>query len=206
MWVKIRVIFLVVGMIALSMGSLGLKVALAEDADEYKAPDALLKVLPSSKHSLADGIKQATQGVEAPISAKFELDEKGKLSLSVYIAQKGLNVDSQNNVFKEVSGSPESSAWSPESEVIKDQGDLKSAQEQLTVLSKGKVSLLDIVEKATKEHQGIAFAAMPENEDNKSVCKVIIAKDGKVSEYHYDVASGNEVKEGKMDGDDENKY
>ncbi len=186
--------------IVLSFGISNTKLVLAEDEEHEKDTGALLSVISQSKVSLADGIRAATKGTEVPISAKFELDDKGKISLSVYTAEKGLSADAQNNVFKEISGSPESPTWNPESEVIKDEGDLKAAKEQLTVLSKGKVSLLDVVEKATKEHQGTVMAAMPENEDNKSVCEVRIAQNGKVSEYHYDVGSGNEVKM------DEDKY
>ncbi len=197
--------FLLIGFIgiALSFGISNLKQSFAEDEEHEKDTGALLSVISQSKVSLADGIRQATKGTEVPISAKFELNEKGKLALSVYTAEKGLSVDLQNNNFKEISGSPESATWNPESEVIKDEGDLKAAKEQLTILSKVKVSLLDVVEKAAKEHQGTVIAAMPENEDNKSVCEVKIAKDGKVSEYHYNVVTGNEV---KMDKDANDKY
>ncbi len=194
--------FLLIGFIsiALSFGISNLKQSFAEDEEHEKDASALLNAIPQSKVSLADGIRQSTKGTVVPISAKFELDEKGKIALSVYTAEKGLTVDPQNNAFNEISGSPESPTWNPEPEVIKDEGDLKAAKEQLTVLSKGKVSLLDVVEKASKEHPGTVVAAMPESEDNKSVCEVRIDQNGKVSEYHYDVVTGNEVKM------DEDKY
>lgn len=176
--------------------------ALAEEKED-KGSAALISALTTAKVSLADGIRQAAKGTEAPISAKYELDEKGNLSLSVYTAEKGLSVDQQNNNFKEISGSPESATWSPEAEVIKDEGDLVKAKEQLTVLSKAKISLSDILEKAKKDYQGIILAATPEVEGGKSVCEIRIVKDGKVSEYHYDVATGNEV---KMDKDADDKY
>ncbi len=193
---------LLVGLIGmfLSLGILNCQRVLAEDEEQERDSGALLRALSQSQVSLSDGIKKSTKGAEVPISAKYELDEKDKLSLSVYTAEKGLNVDPQSNTFKEISGSPVSATWNPEAEVIKDEDDVKAAKEQLTVLSKAKVSLLDIVEKAAKENQGTVFAATPEMEDNKSVIEVKVAKDDNVSEHHYDIASGNEI---KMEDDDQ---
>src|SRR6059058_22638 len=71
---------------------------------------ALVKALAKTKHTLADGIKQVSKAPETAISAKFELDDNGKLSLSVYTAEKGLGVDAEHNVLKEYGGSPESAA------------------------------------------------------------------------------------------------
>ena len=186
---------MVIGVV-LSLGMHNNQQAFAEN-EKNENYDALLKVLQQSKVSLCEGLRQAVKGAEAPISAKFELDDKGKLSLSIYTAEKGLAVDSQNNVFKELSGSPESVKWNPESEVIKDEGDLVHAKEQLTVLSKAKISLLDLVTKAEKDYHGTVFAAFPEVKDNKYVCEVKIAQDGQVSEHYYDVVTGNEVKMGE---------
>ena len=186
MWEKIRVIFLVVGVVALSMGTLGVKMAIAEDADEYKASDDLLKVIPSSKHSLDEGIKQATQGAETPISAKFEMDD-GKLSLSVY------TVDTKTNTFKEVAGAPDAPTWTPSSEVIKGGEDLETAQNQWKVLSASKLSLLDFIAKAQKDLPGTILSVMPEIEDGKNVCEVRVVNQGKVTEIHYDVVSGTKA-------------
>src|SRR5207249_387699 len=91
----------IVGFLALAI--LAPQPAMAQEKEnEY---GALLKVLSNSKHSLADGIRQATKSTEVPISAKFELDDNGKLSLSVYTAENGLTTDAEHNVLKELSGS-----------------------------------------------------------------------------------------------------
>src|SRR5262245_30835547 len=72
-----------------------------------RAESDLLTAVPSAKQTLAAGIRQSqTKAPEAAISAKFELDDKGQLSLSVYTAEKGLSVDAEHNVLKELSGSP----------------------------------------------------------------------------------------------------
>src|SRR4051812_20435113 len=79
----------------------------AEEHDNAK----LIAALPKSKMTLAQGLEQATKGQETPISAKFEMDDKGALSLSVYTAEKGLGTAADHNVLKELSGSPEGAAW-----------------------------------------------------------------------------------------------
>src|SRR5205823_730961 len=57
---------------------------------------ALLKALPQTKISLADGMKQAAATGEPVISAKFEIGDDGNLSLSVYTAAKGLAMDAEH--------------------------------------------------------------------------------------------------------------
>ncbi len=187
MWSKKEILRTIgVGVVVLSLGILGLKTAMAEDMDEYQASDALLKALPSSKHTLADGISQAAQGGEKAVSAKFEMDD-GKLSLSVYTA------DAANNTFKEVAGDAEAATWSPQAEVIKEGEDLQNAKEQLKVLTGSKFSLLDFIAKAQKDQPGTVLSAIPEVEGGKSVCEVRIVSQGKVIEIHYDVTSGEKA-------------
>src|SRR4029077_18984821 len=70
-------------------------------ADAGKDQAALIKALTQSKISLLDGLRQSTKGTEVPISAKFEFDDKGKLSLSVYTVEKGVATDAEKNVLKE---------------------------------------------------------------------------------------------------------
>src|SRR5262245_55801195 len=95
------------------VGHAGLAFAEGGDAD-------VIKALPSAKVTLSAGIQQAqAKSPEVSISAKFEMDDKGQLSLSVYTAEKGLAVDAEHNVLKELSGSP-AAKCSPEAEVCKD--------------------------------------------------------------------------------------
>ena len=178
--------------VSLSLGIFCQQSAFAEDESENY--DAILKVLPQSKISLADGIRQAAQGTATPISAKFELDDQGKLSLSIYTVEVGLVANRGESVFKELSGSPESTTWNPSTEVIKDDGDLSHAKKQLSVLSKTKVTLLSITTRAMKDYQGTIWAVYPQTKANKSFFEVKIAKDGKVSRHYYDVITGNEIK------------
>ncbi len=76
-------------LVFLSLGLLTPPLSTAQEREPGEEYGPLLKVLSQSKHSLADGIRQTTKSTEVPISAKFELDNNGKLSLSVYTAEKG---------------------------------------------------------------------------------------------------------------------
>ena len=156
--------------------------------EAHHGNDALLKALSKSKLSLAQGIQQATQGSAVPISAKFELDDKGQLSLSVYVAEKGLAKSAEQNVLKELSGSPESSAWTPETEVFKDVPHVARSAEQLTIMRLSTKQLLDIVKMAEKSGGGTVFSIKPEVENRKAAFEVLVANSqGKAVEMAYDL-------------------
>jgi hypothetical protein len=84
----------------------------------------LVSALPKSRITLADGVRQVARSGGQPLSAKFELDDDHKLSLSVYAVKKQPQVnpasDSPSDVLVELSGSPEAGEWTPETEVFKD--------------------------------------------------------------------------------------
>src|SRR5438552_18726314 len=125
----------------------------AARADESKDTQALLEALGKSKHTLADGMRQAAKGGAVPISAKFELED-GKLSLSVYTAEKGLSVPAEKNVLQELSGSPEQDKWTPKVEVFKDVSHVARSAEQLTVMALGRKSLVAVIAEVRKTHPG----------------------------------------------------
>src|SRR5262245_39233825 len=134
---------------------------------------ALLQVLNNSKLSLIDGVRQLSKGGEVPISAKFELDDNKKLSLSVYTAETGLGQDAEHNVLKEFSGSPDQTPWSPEAEVFKDIPHVSRASEQLALMALAKQPLADSIAMAQKQHKGTVFSAMPEVQNHRPVLLVL---------------------------------
>ena len=160
-----------------------------EEEKEFEPADlaALLAALPNSKFSLGDGLKLTSKGAETPISAKFELDHDKKLSLSVYTAEKGLSLEPEDNVLKELSASPEQNAWSPEIEVFKDKRHLTRASGQLVLVSLSPRSLLEIVNNASKRQSGTVYSITPRLQARKPVFVVLVAKDGKVISMAYDV-------------------
>jgi hypothetical protein len=146
---------------------------------------ALVKALAASKHTLADGIKQVSTAPEAAISAKFELDHDGKLSLSVYTAEKGLGVDAEHNVLKEYGGSPEQPAWKPEIEIFKDVGHVARAAQQQTLMALTGRSLLEVAAKAEEEVKGQVLSITPVLEGRNAFFAVQLVAGGKVIASKY---------------------
>jgi hypothetical protein len=155
----------------------------------------LLPLLGHAKHSLADGIKQAqAKAPEVAISAKFELEE-GKLSLSVYTAEKGLAVDAEHNVLKELAGNPEGEKWTPETEVFKDVPHVARSAAQLSLMALARCSLLEVLDKAAKDEPSAKpFSITPVLRDRKGEIVVLAAKNEKVVELRYDTANGDRVR------------
>src|SRR5262249_9486355 len=137
---KVLTSFLVV---LLTLGAWGGRSAGGAEKDKDDNTE-LLKALPKSKHTLADGIQQVAKSPELAISAKFEL-EKGKLMLSVYTAEKGLGQDAEHNVLKEHIGDAEVNTWKPEVEVFKDVAHVARSAQQLTLMASSESSLLDVI-------------------------------------------------------------
>lgn len=158
--------------------------------DEEKA---LLKSLPNSKHTLLAGIQQVTKASETPISAKFEFED-GKLSLSVYTAGKGLDVDAEHNVLQEHAGSPETDTWKPEVEVFKDTEHVARSAQQLTLMALAGVSLPDVLKKAEKAQAGTVYSITPVLRGRKAQFLVLAAQNGRSVELDYDLMTGEPVK------------
>ena len=160
---------------------------------DAKETTALLQVLTNSKVGMAEGVQQLTKGGEAAISAKYELDDNKKLSLSVYAAEKGLGEDPEHNVLKEFSGSPEKAPWTPEAEVFKDIPHAVRASGHLTLMALAKHSLADFITMAQKQHKGKVFSAIPEVQNHRPVLVVLIADKDKVNEVRYDLETGHAI-------------
>jgi uncharacterized membrane protein YkoI len=168
-----------------------------QPAERASDDSRLLQELPKAKHSLLDGIHQASKAPETAISAKFELEDKGELSLSVYTAGKGLGVDAEHNVLKELAGDPTAEKWSPEVEVFKDVEHVSRAAEQLTVMSLSRLSLEDIIAKAAKDQPGTVYSVTPGVRNRKAVFTVLVAAKDRPVELVYDAMTGEAVKGGR---------
>ncbi len=154
---------------------------------------ALLNVLNNSQVGMAEGIRQLTKGGEAAISAKYELDDDKKLSLSVYTAERGLAEDPEHNVLKELSGSPEQSPWAPHAEVFQDIPHVARASGHLMLISLSRRSLADYIDTAQKQQKGKVFSAIPEVKNGRPVLLVLVADQGKVKEVRYDLETGQAI-------------
>ena len=181
--------------VAIVSAALALALPQSSFAKQYDDEEttALLQVLNNSKVGMAEGVRQLAKGGEAAISAKYELDDNKKLSLSVYTAEKGLGADPEHNVLKEFSGSPEKAPWAPEAEVFKDVPHVSRASGQLTLMALAKHSLADFITMAQKQHKGKVFSAIPEVQNHRPVLVVLIADKDKVSEVRYDLETGHAI-------------
>jgi hypothetical protein len=153
---------------------------------------ALAKSLSKSKHSLAEGVKQVSRAPETALSAKFEFDDAGKLSLSVYTAEKGLGVDAEHNVLKEYGGSPEQAAWKPEIEIFKDVPHVARASQQQTLMALSKLSLLDAIAMAEKEKGGQVLSITPIVEGHDAYFAVKTVSGDKVVESKLKLLGGED--------------
>jgi len=140
-----------------------------------RTPDAkAVPLLSQATVTLLQGIKQTQAKYGRVIEAKFELDDSGALSLSVYAAPKGYDV------FDEVSGSPTSAPWKPSSEVIKEREDLVNSAFDLTIVQEGGVGLAAAVRHALAQQPGIPYWAVPTLHGKQPAIGVYIrSSDGK---------------------------
>jgi len=135
-------------LVAMAFGVLGLSgAALAED---IKDPAAMAKAMTGATVKLDQGIN-ATKAQGTPISAKYELDDKGALQLSVYTA-KGADfmeviVDNKTGVAKT-------------GEKITDAADLKAAKSQNDAMGKAKMSLDQAAAKAATDNAGYTVVSV----------------------------------------------
>src|SRR5262249_50415441 len=102
-------------------------------------------IVRKSKISLAKAIKQVASSEGPIIEGKFELDDSGKLSLSLYPLGKSIHVDAERNVFREFAGDPTKSPFQGALEVFHDQEHLTRSARDLTLIQLSRSSVADAV-------------------------------------------------------------
>lgn len=148
----------------------------AHESDESNDGE-LLALLPSAKIDLARGIAEAERQGARAISAKFELDG-GKLSLSVYVASRGIEPDAEHNVLAELSGDPTSVEWQPKQEVFADGKHLTRASYHLTLVQRSGTTLTAAIAKALAKQPGRVYSIEPGIHERAPIFHVLIATTG----------------------------
>jgi len=181
----------VVGTIAVIL--LGVFNSVSLSAAEHN-DDALLGKLKSSKHSMAEGIKQSEKDNGVAISAKFEM--KGEtLMLSVYTAKAGLEKDSEHNVLIELIGDAAKDTWTTETEVFEDKKHLTRSAMQLTLVQLSKLSLVEVIQKAESAQPGTVYSVIPSVKNGNPVFDVKVATaEGKNVQLIIDGRTGSVAK------------
>jgi hypothetical protein len=137
----------------------------------------LVALLSASKIGLAEGIALAERTGGTAISAKFEL-ENGKLSLSIYTAKAGIDVDAEHNTLAELSGDPTLPVWQTKEAVFSDIKHITRASYHLTLVQRSKMSLAAVIAKAQAVHPGQAYAVEPAIHERSPIFHVAIATRG----------------------------
>jgi hypothetical protein len=159
MWNQLRVVLFLLSATALMGGS-------AAFAEEHEDRQGLLKLLPTAKVTLLQGL-QASQSQGEPISAKFEVDE-GKFQLSVYTNKAG--------AFSEVVVD-HTTGKVAKAERITGGEDLAEAKSQAAAMAKAKSSLAAAVEKAEHELAGYrAIGVTPQVKQGHAIAVVTLLK------------------------------
>jgi hypothetical protein len=167
--------------------SLGLTHGQAMANDEQ-----VIAALPMAKITLLEGIREArVRGAEV-ISAKFEMDDSGKLSLSIYTAPLGLGVPAEANPMTELSGDPTALPFAASAEVFADKEHIARASTHLAIMQLSRMSLAQIIGRALYVQRGIPYSvANPSIRNQQPVADVfIVGQDGKSVRVTVNVQTG----------------
>jgi uncharacterized membrane protein YkoI len=156
-------------------------------ARQHADDKQLLSKVSASRHTLADGIRQAEKTDGPAISAKFEM-EGDQLMLSVYTAKQGRDHDAEHNTLMELNGPASDATWAPKTEVFGDKEHLARSAMQLTLMQLSRMSLSDVIKKAEAQQSGTVYSATPAVQEGRPVVNVLVAtRDGQSKHLTIDL-------------------
>jgi hypothetical protein len=159
----------------------------AQDADET-TDRKLIAALPTSRVRIESALAAVVRPA-APISAKFEMDEHGNISLSIYVASRGVNY-ARSQALIELSGSPQLS-WSPVVGKLTSKGDIGDATDQRKLMAKTSLSLASVARRARADQPGIVFSIIPRNVMGRDQFVVLVlGPNQQIATLAYDLKSG----------------
>jgi hypothetical protein len=130
----------------------------AEATDERAPEIPDLALLADAELTMADAIAESGKEI---IEAKFEPNEAGVLSLSLYPVD-DIALDSERTTFKELFGEATSASWAPEESVFTDTEHLTRSSRDLTLVQTSGLSLSAAIEKVQEEvPAGFIYWAIP---------------------------------------------
>jgi len=142
----------------------------------------------ASKIAMADGLAQAAQ-TGPVIEAKFEPDDSGNLSLSIYPA-KSLDLDSERNVFQELSGDPTHAPWMTGLETFHDFEHLTRSSRDLTLRQLSSFGIEDVVHEV-EEGGAKVYWAVPTIQEGRAGYGVWALYNDKDGEYTFVDGAGS---------------
>jgi len=129
-----------------------------------------LTVMRTATITMSQALAMVEDEYGPPIEAKFELDDSGQLSLSVYPAS-DLAASAEHNAFVELAGDPTGSAWQPERSTfaVPDEEHLTRAARDLTLVQTAGITLRAAVTQAEAAIPGgIVYWAIPTRRGTQS--------------------------------------
>lgn len=135
----------------------------ATDQRQPELPDP--RVVETSAISMSAGLKQAAQ-TGPVIEAKFEPDDSGKLSLSIYPVT-SLALDAERNAFHELSGDPTTAPWSTGLDTFHDFEHLTRSSRDLTLRQLSAASIEDLVHEIEQDG-AIVYWAVPTIQEGRA--------------------------------------
>ncbi len=156
----------------------------ATDKRTPELPD--LAILATSKITMAQALAQVEGKYGPATESKFELDDAGKLSLSIYPVGKGIKTDPENNEFQELSGDPTGAAYTPKLDVFQadDFEHITRSTRDLTLVQTASLTLRQAVDAAQAAVPGgFVYWAIPTIRDTRSGYGVYVY--GKDAKVHY---------------------
>lgn len=157
-------------------------------ATDARAPEIDdLSVLATSKVKMADALTQMELQHGPMIEAKFEPNDAGKLSLSLYPVGKGIATDPENNEFHELSGEV-SGAYAPDDTIFKadDFEHLTRSARDLTLVQTASVTLAQAVSAAQAAMPGgFVYWAVPTIRDARAGFGVYVYGTDKKAHYFF---------------------
>ncbi len=120
----------------------------------------------ASKISMADAAAQVEASTGTLIESKFEPDDSGKLSLSLYPVGKPITVDAKNNLFQEASGDPTATPFAPGLEVFHDFEHLTRSTRDLTLVQLSNRTVRDAIEEGSE--LGYVYWSIPTMQNGRA--------------------------------------
>ena len=138
-------------------------------------PKVIIPMLSASKLSLVQGIELAQQAHGPATSAKFEVNDEGKLVLSVYTIPEGFGVEPEKATLSEVLIDPTADQPRLKLEVFPDKEHIARAASHMTLFRLSKLSLVDVLERASRETKATPIDVRnPTVRDKRPVAEVVL--------------------------------
>ncbi len=152
------------------------------------AADAL-----ASKIAMADAASQLEASTGTLIEAKFEPDDNGHLSLSLYPVGKAVSVDPTNNVLQEAAGDPTVTPFTTGLEQFHDLEHLTRSTRDLTIVQLAKLSVRDAIARAG--YLGFVYWAIPTMQNGRAGYGVYAVTDEGESQYLFIDGQGSRTRQ-----------